>query len=62
MTRAVLTGLALYFSAWTFAELWTRASRPRSCPRGHRDLYHLLHWRCRVCDAKPARRPKRGPR
>ena len=48
--RDVLTAAAVYLGGWGLAELWTRATKPTTCPKGHRDLYCLDGWRCRECE------------
>lgn len=53
-------GFAWYMGAAVLAACWARATRPATCPRGHRDLYHLGRWRSRVCErAGEVRRLKR---
>jgi len=50
IVRTVLIGLAWYVGASVLGWLWVRGTRPTACPKGHRDLYNLLRWRCRVCE------------
>jgi hypothetical protein len=45
-----LIGLALNVGASAIAWLWVQVTRSATCPKGHRDLYHLLRWRYRECE------------
>jgi len=54
--RAVLAVLAWYGAVFALGACWRQATRPTACPRGHRDLYHVVRWRCRECERTASRR------